>query len=90
MRKVFAFMLAIVLALLCACAAAEEAAEDLSLEYLRRGDGIYRLGNTGYLVEDSRSFVTEETMAGLERTRTPWRPSAARRRPRCSRRSQSR
>ena len=67
MRKVFAFMLAIVLALLCACAAAEEAAEDLSLEYLRRGDGIYRLGNTGYLVEDSRSFVTEETMAGLER-----------------------
>lgn len=56
-KKLIAILMALVLPLIAA--SAEEKPEEIDLTYSSRGHGLYRLGNTGYLVEDCVAYLTD-------------------------------
>ncbi|MBR6753256.1 MAG: hypothetical protein IKM05_04425 [Clostridia bacterium] len=49
-----------IMAICCSCAAFAE--EEVSLTYRNLGQGLYRLGNTGYIVEHWNNFIGDEYM----------------------------
>ena len=60
MKRLICFLLAAALLLPLFPACAEETQSEWTYEYSSRGQDIYRLGNTGYLVENWRAFMTPQ------------------------------
>ena len=60
MKRLICFLLAAALLLPLFPVCAEETQSEWTYEYSSRGQDIYRLGNTGYLVENWRAFMTPQ------------------------------
>ena len=61
------FLAALFLFSAAAAEAADPSAEGLDLTYSSRGEGLYRLGNTGYLVENAADWTSAQYINNIKR-----------------------
>ena len=78
MKRIICFLLAFMVIAVGSVAAessSEDTPKELTFDYSARGHGIYRLGNTGYLVENCKDWMTEQNMSNIRRTAREWNES---------------
>ena len=66
-RLILLILTAVLLVLPAAAYCGESAEEELTFEYSGRGQGLFRLGNTGYLVENCKDWMDRNYANNIRR-----------------------